>query len=200
MKRIIEHYDALINENNDPVCDPKPLQEYMNGWDGDTFLRQLQLTGTQSVLEIGVGTGRLALHTVPQCHTFCGIDLSPKTVERAKQHMIAYPYVRLLCGDFLTWDFGEERFDVIYSSLTFMHIKEKEHAMQKVFAHLTPGGRFVLSIDKSQETVIDYGTRRLRIYPDTPEETERMLNAVGFADVEQIETEFAYIFTAVRLV
>ena len=27
---VIEHYDKLIDENNDPVYDPESLQKYMN--------------------------------------------------------------------------------------------------------------------------------------------------------------------------
>ena len=30
---IIQHYDLLIDENNDPVHDPKPLRDYMDKWD-----------------------------------------------------------------------------------------------------------------------------------------------------------------------
>ena len=34
---VITHYDLLVDENNDPFRDPPPLQEYMNGWDGELF-------------------------------------------------------------------------------------------------------------------------------------------------------------------
>ena len=30
MKNVIEHYDKLIDENNDSVHDPKPLKDYMD--------------------------------------------------------------------------------------------------------------------------------------------------------------------------
>ena len=36
-----------------------------------------------------------------------------------------------MCDDFLTYDFNE-KFDVIYSSLTFMHIENKQEAINKV--------------------------------------------------------------------
>ncbi len=57
---IIEHYDKLIEENNDPFRDPQILQDYMNKWDGSAFIDAMQLDKTKHVLEIGVGTGRLA--------------------------------------------------------------------------------------------------------------------------------------------
>lgn len=64
---IICHYDLLIDENNDPVHDPKPLQDYMDKWDGQAFIGQMQLDISKTVLEIGVGTGRLAVRVAPLC-------------------------------------------------------------------------------------------------------------------------------------
>ena len=57
---VIQHYDLLIEENNDPFRDPPMLQDYMNQWDGDQFLEAMELTANKNVLEIGIGTGRLA--------------------------------------------------------------------------------------------------------------------------------------------
>ena len=52
---VIEHYDILIDENNDPVHDPKPLQDYMDKWDGQVFIDKMGLNKENKVLEIGVG-------------------------------------------------------------------------------------------------------------------------------------------------
>lgn len=40
---VINHYDSLIDENNDPVFDPQTLKEYMDKWDGKAFLDALTL-------------------------------------------------------------------------------------------------------------------------------------------------------------
>lgn len=69
----INHYDLLIDENNDPVHDPKPLQDYMNKWDGPKFIEQMQLDGSKSVLEIGVGTGRRAVRVASLCGELYGV-------------------------------------------------------------------------------------------------------------------------------
>ena len=36
------HYDMLIEENNDPFRDPPVLQKYMELWDGQVFLDQME--------------------------------------------------------------------------------------------------------------------------------------------------------------
>ena len=64
---VITHYDLLISENNDPFRDPPVLQEYMEQWDGDLFIEALELDKNKNVLEIGIGTGRLAVKVAPYC-------------------------------------------------------------------------------------------------------------------------------------
>lgn len=62
---VAKHYDVLIEQNNDPVHDPDVLKEYMDKWDGAQFINEMKLNKSLSVLEIGVGTGRLAVRTAP---------------------------------------------------------------------------------------------------------------------------------------
>ena len=80
---IIQHYDLLIDENNDPVHDPKPLRDYMDKWNGQAFIDKMNLDKDKSVLEIGVGTGRLAVRVAPLCGQFYGIDISTKNIDRS---------------------------------------------------------------------------------------------------------------------
>ena len=192
---VTHHYDLLIDENNDPVHDPKPLRDYMDKWDGQTFIDSMELDKGKSVLEIGVGTGRLAVRVAPLCGEFCGIDISPKTIDRAKENLSGQSNVKLHCGDFLTLDISHS-FDIIYSSLTFMHIEEKQKAINKAAALLKDGGKFVLSIDKNQDEFIEYGTRKITVFPDTPDEIKTYIENSGLLLTEQYETEFAYIFVA----
>ena len=103
----------------------------------------------------------------------------------------------MICGDFLSYKF-DRKFDVIYSSLTFMHIKEKQKAVNKIAELLYNAGRLVLSIDKNQREFIDTGTRKIRTFPDTPEKIVPCLNKVGLHLIEQFETEFAHIFVAAK--
>ena len=194
---IADYYDTLIDENNDPVYDPEPLKEYMDKWDGADFISKMKLTKQSSVLEIGVGTGRLAMCTAPLCGSFCGIDISPKTVERAAENLKNYDNVLLICGDFLSYNFMYS-FDVIYSSLTFMHIKDKQAAVSKAAALLSDGGKFVLSIDKNRDGYIDTGTGRIKIYPDNPKDMSSYINNTKMKMTDFFETEFAYIFVCAK--
>ena len=193
--RVVYHYDLLIDEDNDPVHDPEPLQEYMNKWDGSAFIEQMQLDNNKSVLEIGVGTGRLAVRVAPLCRTFHGVDISSKTIERAAENLADFENVSLTCADFLTCGF-DRTFDVIYSSLTFMHIEDKQKAVNRIAELLNDAGRFVLSIDKNPSEFIDTGIRKVKIYPDTAEIITKCIENAGLSLLKQFDTEFATIFVA----
>lgn len=195
MRAVARHYDLLAQENHDPVYDPKPLRDYMDKWDGAPFIEKMPLNKTKSVLEIGVGTGRLAVRVAPLCSRFMGVDLSPKTIAKAEKNLQAFGNAVLLCGDFLTIEFCEA-FDVIYSSLTFMHIKEKQQAMDKVYTLLKDHGIFALSIDKNPADTIDIGKSRIRIFPDGPAETAARIAQAKMTILSEYETEFAHIFIA----
>lgn len=192
------HYDILIDQDNDPVHDPVPLQLYMNKWDGETFLKELNINSESRVFELGIGTGRLAIKVLGLgCKSYVGIDLSAKTIHRAQKNLNEFNNVEFIIGDFLEIKI-DQTFDIIYSSLTFFHIEEKEASIEKIFSMLNLGGRFVLSIDKNPSEYFDYETHLVKLYPDYLDSTTSMLSKVGFIVDNTTETEFAYIITALK--
>ncbi len=192
MQDVIDHYNKLIDENNDPVHDPKPLRAYMDKWDGEKFIKSMQLNKSKSVLEIGVGTGRLAIKVAPLCKSLSGIDISSKTIQRATENLSSHDNVKLICDDFMSFEFVD-RYDVIYSSLTFMHIEDKLSAIKKIASLLHEEGLFILSIDKNQADFLDMGTRKIKIYPDRPKDILEFIAEAKLELINQFETEYAYI-------
>lgn len=85
---------------------------------------------------------------------------------------------------------------LVYSSLTFMHIKDKRGAVNKVAELLSDGGRFVLSLDKNRSEFIDTGTSRIKIYPDNPDTLEEYIKAAGLAVLRCYQTEHAVIIVS----
>lgn len=193
-REVINHYDRLIDDNNDPVLDEPSLKEYMNKWDGQTFIDLLDLSCEKSVLEIGCGTGRLAVRVAPKVGRFLGIDISKKTVERAREHL-KNCNAEIVKGDILYFE-TQEKFNLIYSSLTFMHIEEKQELIKKIKSLLTAGGKVVVSLDKNQSEFLDFGSYKLKVYPDTPENITKLLKEENFKNVTVYEVDFAYIVKA----
>lgn len=192
---VINHYDSLIDEDNDPFRDPPMLQEYMSQWDGERFVEALELTRNKKVLEIGIGTGRIAVKVAPFCMSLTGIDISPKTIERAKENLKEYKNISFICDDFSDYQFIGT-FDVIYSSLTMMHFRDKKQVISKIDTLLNEDGIFCLSIDKNQSEYIDMGIRKVRVYSDTLDNIKSHIKATAMSVAMVFETDNAYIIVS----
>ena len=77
-----------------------------------------------------------------------------------------------------------------------MHFKDKKQVILNVDALLNDGGIFCLSIDKNQSEYIDMGTRRIKIYPDKPENIISLINASSMCVSNVFETDNAYIIVS----
>lgn len=195
------HYELLIDEGNDPVYDDDRLKRYMSNWDGPLFFQNLAIDNTKSILEIGVGTGRLAKQLLDiGCREVVGIDISPKTIKRAKENLKSYKNIELIEENAVTF-VQHNKFDIIYSVLTFQHIEDKELAVKNIFASMKIGGYFILSISNKTNYWLDYGSRRVRLFPQSKEHYLKMLNDNGFVLEFEQETEsgFATIIKAKKV-
>jgi len=192
---VITHYDLLIEEDNDPFYDPPELKKYMNKWDGQVFIDALQLDENKEVLEIGLGTGRIAVRVAPYCKRLTGIDISPKTIQRVKENLKKYSNISFINADFNTYEF-KEKFDIIYSSLTMMHFENKKQVVSKIDNLLKERGIFCLSIDKNKSEYIDMGNRKVKIYPDTLDNILSIIDETEMSVVKVIETDNAHIIAS----
>ncbi|XMB85559.1 class I SAM-dependent methyltransferase [Mycoplasmatota bacterium WC44] len=186
---VIKHYDMLIDEGNDPVQDSSELQAYMDKWDGTPFIKQLKLTGGEDVLEIGIGTGRIAKKIIHDCRTLTGIDISPKTIYKAKEHL---KDANLICGDFLNYNF-DCQFDLIYSSLTFLHFQDKRAIINKLGKIMRDKARAVISLTKDKSDLLTYGNKSLRLYPSYINNIERIIKEEELYISQKIELDKAII-------
>ncbi len=113
------------------------------------FWRRACGAGT-SVLELGCGTGRLAIPLAAAGLEVTGLDLAPRMLERGRAAAAAAGVpVRFAAGDMAAFDLGE-RFDAVLvalNSLLLLHTREAlEGCLASVRAHLTPGGVLAFSI------------------------------------------------------
>lgn len=182
----LEHYERLIDEDIDPFRDPPAMQAYMRRWDGPVFFEALGNLSDKDVLEIGVGTGRIAGQVLDRgCRHLTGIDFSPKTIERAKENLAKYPNVDLVLTDAAAF-VRPSAFDVAYSVLTFMHIGEKRQALENVVDSLKPSGRIILSVAE-QGDWLDVMPWRVRLHYEPPEEYTTLLEGLGCEVAEPVD-------------
>jgi SAM-dependent methyltransferase len=135
-ERIAERYDESAADMFDPsVIDPVV-----------DFLTDLAFDGT--ALELGIGTGRIAIPLAQRGIRVHGIDLSEAMVARLRAKPGA-EQIKVTIGDFATTTVPGQ-FAVAYlvfNTITNLTTQEEQVAcFQNVAAHLAPGGCFVIEV------------------------------------------------------
>ena len=116
-------------------------------WSG-LLARCLPEAPPQRVLDVGCGTGSLALELVRLGHRVTGVDLAPEMVSRARAKLAsagsAGPVAEFLVGDAADPPTGERRYDVVLARHLLWTLPSPEEALRAWLRRLAPGGRLVL--------------------------------------------------------
>lgn len=118
------------------------------------LLELAEVHGSDDVLEIGCGTGRIGLKLAPYCGQWTGTDISTKMLALASDRLRSLQNIRLtqLEGDLAT--FTANSFDVVYATSVLGHLDEIDRwrYVEEAFRVLRPGGRLLLdNIDIESE-------------------------------------------------
>jgi SAM-dependent methyltransferase len=123
------------------------------------FLADLAAGG--AALELGIGTGRIALPLCERGVRVHGIELSPAMVEqlRAKPGV---EEIAVTIGDFATTYVGESfrLVYLVYNTITNLTTQDEQVAcFRNAAAHLEPGGYFVVEVEVPQLQRLPPGER-----------------------------------------
>ncbi len=134
---------------------PEEFDRYRPRYCAELFADLIAYAGIgpdKTVLEIGPGTGQA---TDPILETGCryhAIELGGHLYEKMREKYGHFPNFNIVNDDFVTHDFRDMRFDMIYSAATIQWIPE-EIAFKKTFELLKPGGTLAMML-----TAGDYKT------------------------------------------
>ena len=140
-------------EHAEPAADPfaQVARFYdldLAGFDDDVAL-YLELAAGGDVIELGCGTGRVAVPLAEAGLRVTGVDLSPAMLARARERAEGLR-LRLVEGDVRTLDLGERFGSVLLPLGGLQHmatIAEVAAALATVARHLAPGGRAVVDVE-----------------------------------------------------
>lgn len=125
-------------------CDVKNLEE-------KTIKQTIDFKG-KKVLEIGCSSGRYAEFIVPLCKKYVGIDINFDAIKEA-QNNFRNINCKFLCGDFISYNFQNEKFDIIVLCLTFHEIIAENQgiALLNILNLLEKNGK-ILIVDPTNDT------------------------------------------------
>ncbi len=105
----------------------------------------------QDVLEVGCGSGYLALELARAGHRVVGLDPGPEGIDLARRTLSlcqgqgAAPDLEYRQEEFMAWDDAGQEFDALVFNLSLHHIADLDAAVAKTRRLLRPGGRVVIN-------------------------------------------------------
>jgi SAM-dependent methyltransferase len=129
---------------------PIYLQAIDNRFTGviDAVVRRAALQSAQQVLDLGAGTGSVAIKAaslVTPGGNVTAVDISPEMLELARRRSapLALSNIEFLEGRAEELPVLSGRFDVVLASLSLMYVIDRTAAAREIARVLRPGGRFV---------------------------------------------------------
>lgn len=101
------------------------------------------------VLELGCGTGRVAIPLARDGREVVGLDLSPHMLRLARSKAEGLPNIRFVRGDMSRFDLGRKFRLIVVPFRAFQHLmtpKAQRSCLEAVRRHLEPRGRFLVQL------------------------------------------------------
>jgi trans-aconitate 2-methyltransferase len=166
---------------------------------GREVLDRLPLSGSETVLDAGCGSGRVTqalVERLPHGHVI-GVDGSPEMIAAARERLGAS--AELLVADLESLDLGARRVDAVLSTATFHWIADHSKLFARLAATLRPGGRLAVQFGGTGNVAELLTAARHVASQDPfathladwsgpwnfagPEETTARLESCGFTDI-----------------
>lgn len=190
---------------------PEQFDKFRPRYSPDLFADLISYAGIgpgKTVLELGPGTGQA---TDPILKTGCdynAIELGENFYRKMNEKYGAFSNFHIVNDDFITHDFGGQKFDMIYSAATIQWIPERV-AFPKTLELLKPGGVLAMMLLHG-----DYKTPNEELYAEIQKQYDRYYKPVklykdmkepfdythatdyGYVDFERRDFHGTRVFTA----
>lgn len=113
----------------------------------DKLIDYAKIGPGKEVLELGPGTGQASEPIIKTGCDYHAIELGEHLYAKMKEKYADLPNFSIVNDDFITYDFGDQKFDMIYSAATIQWIPEKI-AFSKTFELLKPGGVLAMMLTR----------------------------------------------------
>lgn len=108
---------------------------------GESLVDLLQANRKEEVLDLGCGSGELTHKISEVAKKVIGMDSSEEMIENAKSK---FETIEFILGDATNFQFGEKKFDAIFSNAVLHWITSPEKPIHCMYETLRKGGRIVL--------------------------------------------------------
>ncbi len=134
--------NRALNSVKKQIGVEKDIYNLHKSWFGDLSRKK--------VLDLGCYAGNvLSMDLAQNSKSYLGIDLSPKGIDELNKRLKNYTGASAEVIDFLSEEFNEKDFDLIYAYGVLHHFKDVDELIKKLKDKLAPGGE-IISYDPMQ--------------------------------------------------
>lgn len=139
--RAVDYYDQT-----------RALPEWRHNAMIEALVRETGIHENSRVLEIGIGTGRIALSVAEHVRRLFGIDLSVEMMNKLRLKLAQTNLnIEIAQANALHLPFANETFDVTYAVHVYHLVADWQDALLDARRVLKRGGKFVVSFHKRDE-------------------------------------------------
>jgi ubiquinone/menaquinone biosynthesis C-methylase UbiE len=147
MSASAEHFNQAATE-----WDKKPLRVQIALNVSQAIKQQIPLKSTMNAMDYGCGTGLVTFELASHLNQILGVDSAEEMLNIVTQKCAEQQVsnIKTHLADLTTDTFPQQSFDLIFSSMTFHHVKDTLLLMKQCFEHLNTGGWIAIA-DLDQE-------------------------------------------------
>lgn len=128
--------NGTLNRIKKEIGIERDIYELHKKWFGDLSKKK--------VLDLGCYAGNsLSLYLAQNSQEYLGIDLSPRGIDNLNRRLEKIPRAKAEVKDFLSEDFNEKDFDLIYAYGVLHHFRDVDELIAKLQEKLGVGGEIV---------------------------------------------------------
>ena len=101
-------------------------------------------TGDERALDVGSGTGALALALAPKVREVVALELVPEQAEQARRLLGEHGNASVVEGDAMALPFGRGEFDLVCERGVLHHVRRPEVVVAEMTRVCRPGGRLLV--------------------------------------------------------
>ncbi len=118
----------------------------------DALVQRLGLSKSSRLLEIGIGTGRIALPYIRAGYQYCGVDISAEMLARLQEQLKPQSLrADLVQGDVMKLPLVSQSFDALLTMHVLHLVDDWQATLREAMRVLRPGGWLVLLNDERDQ-------------------------------------------------
>jgi len=160
-------------------------EKYLNSFEDGQVLKILGDVKGKKVLDVGAGTGRLAVKLSEAGAIVTALDLSEKMLEILKRKSRK---IEIVFGDAENLDFEDDSFDIVVGAFLIVHLKNPSIFFEEVYRVLKLNGIFlVTNINQKEPPPVEIkdGEIKIESFYHQPENLKEKLENLAFAVEEK---------------